>query len=677
MATLAFKPYTYVPTAPRSNSATSRRKPASKPISIFNKFQRIKTSSAELSTLQSAAIDDCGRNELGIRENGIVTDENDDDCDLPSIEQLLYTTLQEESFVVVDQPLNNTTFKVGNRIINERGGSLGDNGSASGGNPSGSPGDPIVLLGDDDSSASGAEVDDSGLLAESAAADEGRLDSLETAIDSTTPAPPAPPCSSDGWHDIDDFPELAPRLRLAEQGASTPESLPSLPSQTSSHLSSELLHDTTSTESNATTPSLRMPSLHRKASLKTQRSQEGRLHTGRGVADEHELIDHALDTLLIDEGARKQQEVEHEQKKDDGNTEDEDEGPQQEMNAVTQAVMAEGPGESPRVANRRQSLPNLDSSPEPSHNEARSRSGGDSDSDDELNSTDLAEDNEEEPRPAKRKQSSFHDGPTRKKCRRGLQYKLLTQRRLLSEAYRLYPGSQSPLDQRSRVVATSSRVKGRFLSPTPSIPQSINTKMSLGDPNLSPSLRATLPTLTEITFRPHSTRYYSFTATIWDGCGGQGVSLAQLARLIASTGHVGKIDDFTIKPIEQHSYLLSGLSRHTSSSITAEACHDRVDATCTRPQDGKAVDARDDDDSGLSDSDPDPGSDHNGDGDSSEDELGRLSMRMNVPWDPIDEQRLLAYKKEGKSWKWIFHQFPGRTRAAVRTRLNIVQARGE
>ena len=82
-----------------------------------------------------------------------------------------------------------------------------------------------------------------------------------------------------------------------------------------------------------------------------------------------------------------------------------------------------------------------------------------------------------------------------------------------------------------------------------------------------------------------------------------------------------------------------------------------------------------DNDGGLSDSDTDPNSDD--DGCSSEDELGRSGTRMNVPWDPIDEQRLLAYKKESKSWKWIFRQFPGRTQPAVRTRLNIVQARGE
>jgi hypothetical protein len=80
------------------------------------------------------------------------------------------------------------------------------------------------------------------------------------------------------------------------------------------------------------------------------------------VADEHELADHALDTLT-DEGARKQQEAEQEQEKDEGNSEDEDEGPQQEMNIVAPVVTAERASGSPRPANQRQSLPNLD----PSH----------------------------------------------------------------------------------------------------------------------------------------------------------------------------------------------------------------------------------------------------------------------------------------------------------------------
>jgi hypothetical protein len=79
------------------------------------------------------------------------------------------------------------------------------------------------LLGDDDSSASEteAEVDDVSLRAENAVPDAGLFNSPETAVDSTTPTLPSP----DGWHDIDDFHETAPLLRLAEQRPTTPNSL--------------------------------------------------------------------------------------------------------------------------------------------------------------------------------------------------------------------------------------------------------------------------------------------------------------------------------------------------------------------------------------------------------------------------------------------------------------------
>ncbi|CZT41150.1 uncharacterized protein RSE6_00855 [Rhynchosporium secalis] len=195
--------------------------------------------------------------------------------------------------------------------------------------------------------------------------------------------------------------------------------------------------------------------------------------------------------------------------------------------------------------------------------------------------------------------------------------------------------------------------------------------MSLGDSNLSPASRATLPTLTEIIFRPHYAYYYAFTATIRDGYSGRGVSLAQVARLIANIGHMGKIDDFTIKPIKEYSYLLSSFSRHISSSITMEASRDYVDAIRTWPPDSKDINTRpfisrwsepssgDDNKCELSYSDPEVDGDINGY--LSEDELGNPSTRMNILWNPIDEQRLLAYKKESKSWKWIFRQFSGRT----------------
>jgi hypothetical protein len=39
----------------------------------------------------------------------------------------------------------------------------------------------------------------------------------------------------------------------------------------------------------------------------------------------------------------------------------------------------------------------------------------------------------------------------------------------------------------------------------------------------------------------------------------------------------------------------------------------------------------------------------------------------------LDEQRLLAYKKEGKPWKWIFRKFLGRTQPAIHTQWNIIQ----
>jgi hypothetical protein len=199
--------------------------------------------------------------------------------------------------------------------------------------------------------------------------------------------------------------------------------------------------------------------------------------------------------------------------------------------------------------------------------------------------------------------------------------------------------------------------------------------MLLNDSSHGRSSRATSPTLTEITFRPHSAHCFSFTAVVQGDCDGRGVSLAQVVQLIASTGHVGKIDDFTIKPIEQHSYLLSGFSWHASSrllssgtalSTTAEAGRDRDGARCKLSSKNN--------DGGLSDSDSDVSTDDDGCWSEAE-KQGRLSVRMNIPWDPIDEQRLVAWKKEGKPWDWIFKKFPGRTHPAIRTRWSMVRPR--
>ncbi|KAF8846694.1 hypothetical protein BDZ45DRAFT_755747 [Acephala macrosclerotiorum] len=109
-------------------------------------------------------------------------------------------------------------------------------------------------------------------------------------------------------------------------------------------------------------------------------------------------------------------------------------------------------GRSKRPANGRQSLPNLDPPPEPSHNEA----GCDSDSDVELNNTESDED-DEEPRPMKRKRpSSSQDGPMHKKPKHRLQQRSTGQQRPRSKPHGRSPKSHSPPDQASRVAVVPS-----------------------------------------------------------------------------------------------------------------------------------------------------------------------------------------------------------------------------
>jgi hypothetical protein len=322
-----------------------------------------------------------------------------------------------------------------------------------------------------------------------------------------------------------------------------------------------------------------------------------------------------------------------------------------------------------------------------SHDEA----GCDSHSGDELNNTESDKDNEE-PRPMKRKRpASSQDGPMPKKPKPRLQQRSTRQRKPHSKPHGRSPKSHSLLDQGSTVAPVSS-AEGRLPSPPLSTPYAADTDMSPDCCNLDRLSGAALPTLTEVTFRPHSLHCCSFTAVIRDGCTERGVSFSQVVRFIASIGHVGKIDDFTIKSIEQHSFLVTGFSRHTPSrlssggtavSTAAEAGRTHKDAVRTRSKYVKAMHAQalasqrreplsSDDNGGLSDSDPDLSSDN--DGCSSEDKQG-LSTGVNDRWDPVDEQCLLAWKKEGKSWKWIFRKFPGRTQPAVRQRLSIVKNR--
>ncbi|KAI9768925.1 MAG: hypothetical protein M1840_004521 [Geoglossum simile] len=370
----------------------------------------------------------------------------------------------------------------------------------------------------------------------------------------------------------------------------------------------------------------------------------------------------ALNTDTFDKEERQQQEAEAEGKVD--KDDDGDDGQvQQVANGVAAVVTAKRIGDShlfdkedgsPRPAEQQRLLPSRDLSPELDYDETRSGSDGNSNNE-PSNKADSDEDNGRL-RPAKRRQrSSSYDGPMPKK--------------------------------RSRVTAVSSP-KGRLPSPAPPALQVIDAEMLSDCYNLGRSPRDVLLTLVEVTFRPHSPHYCSFTAVVQDSCDGRGVSFSQFARLVENIGHIGKIDDFLIKPLEQHSFLLNGFSCYIASrllssgmtvSTVVETSPIRRDATHILLQHGKAVDVEaftlhgDEPSSSDDDSDLSPSSDNGRY--SSEDELGHSRMSKHSRWSDLDEQRLLAYKKEGKSWDWIFGRFPGRTQPAIRTRWNMVRPR--
>jgi hypothetical protein len=107
------------------------------------------------------------------------------------------------------------------------------------------------------------------------------------------------------------------------------------------------------------------------------------------------------------------------------------------------------------------------------------------------------------------------------------------QSRPRSKSYRPRPKSHSLLNQGSRVAAVSNP-EVRLPSPAPSAPRVMDIKMSSDYCNLGGSSRDILPTLLEVTFRPQSPHYYSFTAVIRGGCDGRGVSFSQKRASLGS-----------------------------------------------------------------------------------------------------------------------------------------------
>ncbi|KAH8745457.1 hypothetical protein BGZ57DRAFT_237292 [Hyaloscypha finlandica] len=303
----------------------------------------------------------------------------------------------------------------------------------------------------------------------------------------------------------------------------------------------------------------------------------------------------SLDNPIIMIGEDRQLQVEEQEDEAYDNDNEDRRQPEQEVKEDVVATLMTGKvgdthlfseDKSPGLANRG-----------PSPGPSQDRAGSDSHSDDELNTNSY--DKEGEPHPIKRKRPSpFRNGPIHKK-RKQLQERSTRQHRLPSKPHGRSPKLRFPFDQGSTAAAVSS-TKGGLPSPAPSLSQATDTDMSPDYCNLDRS-GAVLPTLTEVTFCPHSQHCYSFTAVIREGCDGRGVSFSQVAQLIASIGHIGKINDFLIKPVVQHSLLLTGFSRHTSSRLSSsgtilstavEADPILDDAPSTISQHGRTVNTR-------------------------------------------------------------------------------------
>lgn len=267
-----------------------------------------------------------------------------------------------------------------------------------------------------------------------------------------------------------------------------------------------------------------------------------------------------------------------------------------------------------------------------------------------------ADSDEEErlPRPNKRKRSSSsHAGPARKKQKDCLQQSSTRQQRAGSRSHR--HSLKLPSFGHGSKVAAGSDAEGRLPTGAISVPQAIDVEIPSDSLSFSRPSGDKLPVLSEITFRPHSHEHCSFTAVVRTDRDGGEFSFGQLTRLIEDIGHVGKIDGMTVKPLSQGVFLLTGFSQHTSSRplrnrqtmwTTPEASRICRDVASVRTKHGRGAlvgstaskkmeQLRSGDCGGPIDGDHNSGGDD--DRDTSEAEQGHSRVRNHGAWLALDE----------------------------------------
>jgi len=193
----------------------------------------------------------------------------------------------------------------------------------------------------------------------------------------------------------------------------------------------------------------------------------------------------------------------------------------------------------------------------------------------------------------------------------------------------------------------------------------------------------------EIILRPASAGALFLVATIRTTDDTLQLACLEPAELLESTlGHMGKVDSITVKPSTPGSWHVIGVLRplhpreayidNSRSTVGRGAIRapstlrDRARALYT----ADTINASTDDAihcnryNGIGSE----GSEGNEGGDDHyDDENYELPVRASRRWDPLEEKRLQAWRKENRPWDWIFDQFPDRTEAAVRVRWYMLQ----
>lgn len=403
-------------------------------------------------------------------------------------------------------------------------------------------------------------------------------------------------------------------------------------------------------------------------------SQEGHLDTDRNTTYKHEPVRHQLDTDIYDgeNGTEQDEDVDGEQ-------------PQQGINTVAAALtekiddirLPSQENESARPAKRQMLVPNRDPSPE-SDQDKRGKNA-DNYSNGGHNNTELDEGGAGH-RPAKRQRlSPSCDWPTPQKHQQHLQWKSSSQPRRRSKHQQRSRKTYSAPEEDSAVLFGSTCLQPNMCCPSLPDKQHRETTTRRSGSQRSGTSNDSKPAITART-TPAASESNPLARPLLNAPVVDDNQDWEVRNVIGKE----VVNDEVYYLVDWRPTLISGHSLGNSKELV-----DQFEARLRakgESQHGKAVEfgasaSRDDeqsndDDSGLSDSDYDLS---NSDNDESltENEQRPSSTRRNNPWSALEDQRLLAYRKEDKPWKWIFQKFPGRTTDAVRMRWSMVRPRAE